>query len=95
MIVRDVYPKGLHARLRGTSDGIEELIPTREFGQIVDPDDNAAIDAAAVETPQETEADAEARRARSRAFAETTLSTEAGMRRHVEVWQQALRGPAQ
>jgi glycosyltransferase involved in cell wall biosynthesis len=75
------------AALSSNSEGIDELIPDRSIGHVVDPDDPAALDEAIRAILAETEDQAEERRRRARLHVAEHFSSEASMRSYVAAWR--------
>lgn len=77
------------AIITSRSEGIEELLPDPRYGQIVDADDNAAINAAVTVAIREGEPAAQQRRKLARALIAGRFSNEQSMAAYVAAWQAA------
>ncbi len=82
------------AIISSKSEGIEELVPDRRIGLVIDPDDTAARTAAAQAVLRETEEQAVLRRDRARALIAQRFSNQLSMGEYVAAWQAALAARA-
>jgi glycosyltransferase involved in cell wall biosynthesis len=76
------------------SEGIEELIPDEGIGQIVDPDDRQALEAAVALVLNESAAAAQERRLRARKLIADSFSSADSMSRYVAAWRSAAANQA-
>lgn len=69
------------------SEGIEALIPGRDIGHVIDPDDASAVAAAVQSVLAETPDQADLRRRRARELISTRFSSDLGMGEYVAAWR--------
>ena len=76
--------------ISSNSPGIEELIPDRTIGHVVDPDDETSLRLAVEAMLDETPREGAERRRRARAHVATSFSTQNSMRAYADAWLRLL-----
>ena len=74
------------------SEGIEALIPGRDIGHVIDPDDASAVAGAVQSVLAETPDQADLRRRCARELISTSFSSDLGMREYAAAWRGIAAG---
>ncbi len=78
------------AIISSNSEGIEELLPDRETGLVIDPDDASAVAEAVRRVLGESPEEADRRRLRARRLIAKSFSDLQGMREYIAAWRAAM-----